>query len=163
MAFNFHKNWSITKPYLVGDTILHSGKQYVCATLNTGQEPPNVNFWRIITKWLDNTKAFAADVSIVAGTPVSVTAAGKIEPAATKDAIGVTVQDLEVGERGAVVVLGYIENSEWNWVEETPVLVDSATLTQDIPTTGSIQQIGIAVSPTAIIVNPQRTITLLNA
>ena len=160
MAFIFNKNWDVAKAYVVGDNVISVSKQYVCTASHTGETPPNASYWKQISKWLDNTKTFVASAAIPAGSPVSVTSNGKIEVSVSGPTIGVTVQDLALDESGAVVVFGNVENGGWDWDEDLPVWVDEGDLTQVVPTT-VLQQVGVAVSPTSILVNPQHSITLL--
>ena len=160
MSFTFTKKWDVVKNYTVGDIVIHNGNQYVARIQNTGESPPSSS-WRKISRWLDNAQSFVAESDLVSGVPVATTGLGKIEQAVdNKPAIGVLVEDTDTGEKGDVVVTGYINNINWVWVPETPIWIDNGELTQTTPT-DVLQQIGVAISPTAMLVNPQDIITLV--
>lgn len=75
--------------------------------------------------------------------------------------IGMTNSAWESGVEAEIFTTGEIIEPSWNWHLGQVFLSDNGLLTQTVPNTGFIQQIGKAVSPTRIILILQPPIQVL--
>lgn len=66
--------------------------------------------------------------------------------------IGITTGAASSGALASVQSSGEIEEPSWSWLPGPVYFTSSGTLTQTAPTTGFVQQIGIAISPTTLMV-----------
>lgn len=75
--------------------------------------------------------------------------------------IGVTDSAVSAGARATVVTAGEIIEPTWAWTMGAVYLSTNGTLTQTVPTTGFVQQIGTAVSSTKIVIQIQSPIEVI--
>lgn len=79
---------------------------------------------------------------------------------------GLVQEDFFMGEMGAYTTSGYVSNVAWNWnvPPQTPLFCGTTgELTVDVPQDGSIQQVGVVISPQRIFIDIQPQIILINA
>lgn len=77
--------------------------------------------------------------------------------------IGISSEDMSIGEVRTFITNGYIKNEAWNWSApaSTKLFVGpTGEITTNVPQSFSIQSIGHIVSPTTILVNIQHLIKL---
>ncbi len=75
---------------------------------------------------------------------------------------GVTTGAVANGETARVQVYGPMREASWSWTAGLPLYVGSnGALTQTAPTSGWLQQIAIADSPTQIFIDPQPVFVLV--
>ena len=76
--------------------------------------------------------------------------------------LGITVSAADADMPVDVQYGGELVEPSWNWVVNSPVyLGNSGVLTQTLPTTGLIRQIGIPSSPTSLFIEIQPIIKLI--
>lgn len=159
---NWKQAWNNSRTYLPGVVAYLSGQAYRCNVVNTGETPPSAK-WTALKLWQDNIQRFTAGMNIAAGQPVSPKLDGTIEVSSGTSSIpvGISNQDMAASDQGAVVICGYITIPSWSFIPNKPVFVESTgALTQTVPT-DIIKEIGVAVSTNAMIVNPQKPISLI--
>lgn len=68
--------------------------------------------------------------------------------------IGVTRTGAGIGEDAEIIPAGAFSSILWNWNINQPVFIGiDGALTQNLPTTGYVQEVGTAYSSTGLIVN----------
>ena len=73
-------------------------------------------------------------------------------------AVGIVVDDLNTDEIGNYITTGYITHTGWNWTQApgTPLFVGvTGEITTTIPQSGSVQKIGVVISPQEIYLDIQ--------
>lgn len=69
---------------------------------------------------------------------------------------GITIQSALLGANVIVQIGGPITEPSWSWIANQPVYVGSSGfLTQTVPTTGWLLEIGVADTATRIIIEPK--------
>ena len=109
------------------------------------------------------TKIAGADLSALRG--VRADADGKAvycdaaDAADADSAIGITQTAAAAGGAVTVVANGRMTDANWDWTPGRPVFLGSnGALTQTAPTTGFVQQLGVADSAISMIVGIQKAI-----
>jgi hypothetical protein len=107
----------------------------------------------------DGTGVIVVKAAIDCGGHKAVRAvAGGIEPASASIAsqagsvVGITTNAALAGEELTVVAVGDIEEPSWAWSLGPVFLAEAGALTQTPPTAGFLQQVGVATSPTHLVV-----------
>jgi predicted RecA/RadA family phage recombinase len=67
--------------------------------------------------------------------------------------LGLIANDLGVGFSGNVIVDGLVTNPAWSWTAGSPIYLNGSSLSQTAPSTGFVQQIGIAKASDTIYVD----------
>jgi hypothetical protein len=75
---------------------------------------------------------------------------------------GIATGAVGQGETARVQVYGPLREPSWSWTAGLPIYVGTnGSLTQSAPTTGWLQQIAVADSPTQIFIDPQPVFVLV--
>lgn len=135
----------------------------------TTETPLSSQFSRLINFKLENSlhdgKAteFIPKYSCVTfKTQNSLSLAKYIEP--DHPCIGVSSEDMFIGEAKNFITSGYIKNDLWNWVHPPGTLLfvgPTGEITTDVPQSFSIQNIGRIVTPQSIYVDIKQLIKLI--
>ena len=73
--------------------------------------------------------------------------------------LGISTNSAIVSDPVSVVTSGKIEEVTWSWIVDSPIyLGNNGTLTQIMPTTGFLLIMGVATSPTSMLVNIKQAI-----
>jgi hypothetical protein len=68
------------------------------------------------------------------------------------DVVGVTLGAAAFGDPVNVAVAGEVEEPSWNWTPGPVYIGENATLTQATPTDAPLMRVGVALSPTRMVV-----------
>jgi hypothetical protein len=82
-------------------------------------------------------------------------------PAHSGRVVGITLGAAADGDPVTVAVGGDIEEPSWTWSAGPLYLGTAGGLTQSAPTSGFVQVLGVALSPTRIVVEPSQPINLV--
>ena len=67
--------------------------------------------------------------------------------------IGVASAAISSGSAGQVITSGLVTNPLWSWTTGDPIFVNGTSLASTPPSSGFVQQIGTALTPTSIVVS----------
>ena len=107
---------------------------------------------------------FTASVAVSGHMALGSDGAGGVKPADPSDPanyqfLGVAIQAAQAGTDVLAVNMGSVVEPGWSWTPFLPVYAGPAgSLTQAIPDSGILHQIGFATSATSIFVQPQNPI-----
>ena len=163
----------IVAPISWVDPVPITGSQYRVTAFNTSAviaPTPSVTPTSSSTGGSGTAITLAASRLLLAGQPVFVTPASTLDKANANDTpcLGVVVTDAGTGARVSYVSDGSVNNPDWTAIIGSQYLTPGATyylsstgmLTRTVPTSGFLQQIGIAVSQTLLDVEIQPPIQL---
>lgn len=74
--------------------------------------------------------------------------------------IGLTVESISGGFSGRIELSGFVMNDAWTWTAGAEVYLNGTGLSMTAPSTGFVQQIGIAKGPTVLYVDIQEPVLL---
>lgn len=75
--------------------------------------------------------------------------------------IGITTAAAEQDETAEILTVGHVTEPSWSWQPGELFLGVNGLLTQTAPTSGFLQVIGTAVSPTRALIEPEQPIRLI--
>jgi hypothetical protein len=79
----------------------------------------------------------------------------------TNRIIGISEHAANEGDVLMVVLTGEVSETSWNWTPESPLyLGTNGMITHDVPTSGYLTEIGIAITPTKILLDIKTPILL---
>lgn len=72
--------------------------------------------------------------------------------------LGVSTENIPVGQSGNILIFGYLTNPSWSWTTNNPVFLKDNLISEIPPLTGFSCQIGNIKSASKIFVNIRRSI-----
>jgi hypothetical protein len=87
--------------------------------------------------------------------------ADRTNPAHRGKVLGITTGAVSQGVDVQIQQAGEITEPSWNWSNGPVYLNTNGTLTQTAPTSGFLQEIGVAISPTRLMIDLKPPVTLV--
>lgn len=163
-AINWKDSWNELEAYVIGDGVFYKGSSYRCVVDHTNDPPPGVS-WELFAEGGERD-AVSRKFVVAAAAPgdeicshrvVIVNDSSELELANHNDVdhafriIGISATNGNVGQEIKVVMFGYMQCDNWNWIPGRAIYVaDSGKMTQTPPTAGFLATVAKALSNTEI-------------